>query len=59
MSTRNVVFAVVGVFLVAIAFLMLLDVARHGITPMAIVSLVVVAFLAVAVGGAFSQPPRR
>lgn len=59
MSPRTGVLGAVIVFVVGFAFLTFIDIVRNGITPIAVVALVVLAFVGIGVGGAFAGPPRR
>lgn len=59
MSARHGVLAAVFVFIVGFALLTAIDLIRNGVTPMLVVALVVLGFVAVGVLGAFASPPRR
>lgn len=59
MSPRAGVLTATVVFIAGFALLTVIDIARHGVTPIAVVALIVLALVTVGVLGAFASPPRR
>jgi len=59
MSPRLGVLAAVVVFIAGFALLTAIDIARHGLTPLAVVALLVLALVSIGVLGAFATRPRR
>jgi hypothetical protein len=59
MSPRNGVLLTVVLFYAGFVLLTLIDLARNGVTPLAVVAIVVLVFIGIGVFGAFAQPPRR
>ena len=56
---RIVVFAVAVVFICGMATLTALDFAKHGVTGLGIVGLIVVIVVGVGIIGALTEPPRK
>lgn len=56
---RAAVFAVAVVFIAAMAVLTALDFARHGVTGLGVVGLIVVVIVGVGIIGAMTEPPRK
>jgi cytochrome c biogenesis protein CcdA len=54
---RVVLLVVTVVFLLGLAFLTVYDVAHNGVTPLDVVSVVIIAFFGVAIVGALSTRP--
>ncbi len=56
---RRIVLAIVLLFIVGLAFLTLDDVARNGISALAVISVGILLLFFFGIVGALSQPPRR
>lgn len=56
---RIVVFAVALFFIVAMAALTALDFAKHGVTGLGVVGLIVVLVVGVGIIGALTEPPKK
>ena len=56
---RIVVFGLALVFIVGMAVLTVLDFARHGVTGLGVVGLLVVIVVGVGIIGALTEPPRK
>lgn len=59
MNTRNMVLGACLALIAALAFFTVQDLVVNGVTAMGVVSIPVVALLAIGVIGALGQPPRR
>ncbi|MDO8213845.1 hypothetical protein [Conexibacter sp. CPCC 206217] len=59
MNTRNAILGASLAFIAVLAFLTLRDLVVNGVTALGVVSVPVVAILAIGVIGAMGQPPRR
>jgi hypothetical protein len=56
---RNVLLSVTLVFTSVIALLMVYDVARHGLRPLVVPTLIVLALFSFGIVGALRQPPEE
>ena len=55
---RLLVFGIAVVFIIGLAVLTVIDISRHGVTGIGLVSILVLVVFGVGVLGALGQPPR-